>query len=80
MERKIPASAPTREALRDLFEGRLVTADAPSELIQLATQLIAEEVMEAEQRDELGRDYYALGAEPGRGYRNGYRKAKLKTP
>jgi transposase-like protein len=65
--------------LRDLIEGRLVSADARSELIRLATQLIAEEALEAEQRDVLGRDYYEHGAAPGRGYRNGTRKARLKT-
>ena len=79
MERRVPASERTREALRDLIEGRLVTEDARSELIRLATRLIAEEAMEAEQRDELGRDYYARGATPGQGYRNGYRRGKLKT-
>ncbi|MDX1424753.1 MAG: IS256 family transposase [Kiloniellales bacterium] len=79
MERRVPASERTREALRDLIEGRLVTEDARSELIRLATRLIAEEAMEAEQRDELGRDYYARGAAPGQGYRNGYRRGKLKT-
>jgi transposase-like protein len=65
--------------LRDLIEGRLVSADARSELIRLATQLIAEEALEAEQRDALGREYYEHGAAPGRGYRNGTRKARLKT-
>jgi putative transposase len=79
MERRIPASERTREALRDLIEGRLVSEDARSELIRLATRLIAEEAMEAEQRDELGRDYYARGAAPGQGYRNGYRRGKLRT-
>ncbi len=79
MEKRVPASERTREALRDLIEGRLLSADARSELIRLATQLIAEEALEAEQRDVLGRDYYEHGAAPGRGYRNGSRKARLKT-
>jgi transposase-like protein len=79
MDKRVPASERTREALRDLIEGRLATADARSELIRLATQLIAEEALEAEQRDALGREYYEHGAAPGRGYRNGSRKARLKT-
>jgi transposase-like protein len=79
MEKRVPASERTREALRDLIEGRLVTADARSDLIRLSTQLIAEEALEAEQREVLGRDYYEHGAAPGRGYRNGTRKARLKT-
>ena len=67
MEKRVPASERTREALRDLIEGRLVSADARSELMRLATQLIAEEALEAEQREVLGRDYYEHGAVPGRG-------------
>jgi transposase-like protein len=35
--------------------------------------------LEAEGRDALGRDYDERGAEPGQGYRNGYRQARLKT-
>ncbi len=79
MEKRVPASQRTREALSDLIAGRLVTTDARSELIRLATQLIAEEALEAEQRDVLGRDYYEHGAGPGQGWRNGTRKARLKT-
>ena len=29
--------------------------------------------------DALGRDYYEHGAQPGQGYRNGYRTGRLKT-
>ncbi len=29
--------------------------------------------------DVLGRDYYEHGAQPGQGYRNGYRTGRLKT-
>ncbi len=79
MEKRVPASQRTREALRDLIEGRLETADARSELIRLSTQLIAEEALEAEQRDALGRDYYEHGGRPGQGWRNGTRKGRLKT-
>ena len=56
-----------------------MSADARSELIRLATQLIAEAALEAEQRDVLGRDYYEHGVAPGQGNRNGVRQAKLKT-
>ena len=79
MQKRLPASERTREALRDLIEGRLVTADSRSELMRLSAQLIAEEALEAEQREVLGRDYYEHGAVLGGGYRNGTRKAKLKT-
>ena len=79
MEKRVPASARTREALRDLIEGRVMSADGRTELIKLSAQLILEEALEAENRDALGRDYYEHGAEPGQGYRNGTRKGKLKT-
>jgi putative transposase len=49
------------------------------ELVKLATRLIIEEALEAEARDAVGRDYYEHGAEPGSGYRNGYRPGRLKT-
>jgi hypothetical protein len=29
--------------------------------------------------EALGRDYYENGAEPGRGYRDGYRRGRLRT-
>jgi transposase-like protein len=35
--------------------------------------------LEGEAGDALGRDYYARGAAPGTGYRNGYRTGRLKT-
>ena len=36
-------------------------------LVKLATRLIVEEALEAENRDALGRDYYEHGASPGQG-------------
>ena len=41
--------------------------------------MILEEALEAESRDVFGREYYEHGVGPGRGYRNGTRKGKLKT-
>lgn len=79
MER-IPASARTREKLKRLMDGTGSNdGDAGSELVRLAAQLIVEEALESESRDALGRDYYARGAVPGAGYRNGYRRGRLKT-
>jgi putative transposase len=69
----IPASERTREKLRGLMEGRSAIADGRSELVRLAARLIIEEALEGEARDALERDYYARGATPGTGYRNGYR-------
>jgi transposase-like protein len=53
--------------------------DARAELLKLAVRKIIEETLEAEVNDALGRGYYENGAEPGRGYRNGYRRGRLRT-
>ncbi len=64
---------------RDLIEGRLSSASARTEPIKLWAQSILEEVLEAENRDVLGRTYEEHGVEPDWGYPNGTRKGKLKT-
>ena len=76
---RIPATERTREKLRDLLEGRSEVADGRSELVRLAARLIIEEALEGEARDALGRDYYARGATPGTGYRNGYRRGRVPS-
>src|ERR1700758_4026952 len=79
MATRLPASQHTREELTALIEGRLSTASAKDELVKLATRLIVEEALEGEAGDAVGRDYYEHGAQPGQGYRNGYRTGRLKT-
>jgi putative transposase len=76
---RIPASERTREKLKALMEGRSEAEDGRSELVRLAARLIIEEALESEARDALGRDYYARGATPGAGYRNGYRRGRVKS-
>ena len=78
MER-IPASDRTREKLKALMEGRSEVANGRSELVRLAARLIIEEALEGEARDAVGRDYYARGATPGGGYRNGYRPGRVNS-
>src|SRR5437773_8206165 len=78
MER-IPASERTRKKLRALMAGRSEVEDERSELVRLAARLIIEEALEGETRDALGRDYYARGARPGAGYRNGYRRGRVHS-
>jgi transposase-like protein len=78
MER-IPASERTRERLKALMNGESEMADGRSELVRLAARLIIEEALEGEARDAVGRDYYARGASPGAGYRNGYRPGRVKS-
>src|SRR6266540_540721 len=79
MSKRVPASMRTRQSLSDVIEGRLSSPAGREELVKLATRLIIEETLEAEARDAVGRDYYEHGAEPGSGYRNGYRPGRLKT-
>ena len=77
MER-IPASERTREKLKAVIEGT-GEGGGTSELVRLAARLIIEEALEGEARDAVGREYYARGAAPGAGYRNGYRTGRLTS-
>src|SRR5947207_14369591 len=77
MER-IPASERTREKLKAVIEGSS-EGGGTSELVRLAARLIIEEALEGEARDAVGRDYYARGATPGAGYRNGYRPGRVTS-
>jgi hypothetical protein len=79
MSQRVPASMRTRQSLSRPDRGPPVVADGRAELVKLATRLIVEETLEAENRDALGRDYYEHGAEPGSGYRNGVRTGRLRT-
>jgi len=79
MATRLPASQRTREELTALIEGRICTASAKDELVKLATRLIVEEALEGEATDAVGREYYEHGAQPGQGYRNGYRTGRLRT-
>src|SRR3990172_3693417 len=78
MER-IQASERTREKLQTLMEGRCEGTDGRSDVVRLAARLIIEEALEGEAADALGRGYYARGAVPGSGYRNGCRTGRLKS-
>ena len=57
----------------------MTDGDARSELIKLAVRKIVEEALEAEVAEAVGRGYYENGAGPGAGYRNGYRRGRLRT-
>ena len=79
MEPRIPASEQTHQRLEALLKEGVADGDARTELFRLAVRKIVEEALEAEVSDVLGRGYYESGAEPGRGYRNGYRRGRLRT-
>ena len=61
------------------MDGRLGTAPDRSNLVLLAAQLIVEEALEAEVRDEVGRERYERADGKASGYRNGYRTGRMKT-
>lgn len=77
--KRIPASAVTRERLEQLFSGKSEVEDVKGAMVREAVRLIVEEALEGEVADALGRGYYETGAQPGAGYRNGYRTGKLKS-
>jgi hypothetical protein len=52
--KRVSAPERTRERLRTITDGRLGTAPERSSLVLLAAQLILEEALEGEVRDEIG--------------------------
>jgi putative transposase len=76
---RIPASERTSHKLDDLLTQGVADGDARAELLKLAVRKIVEEALEAEVAEAVGREYYESGAAPGAGYRNGYRRGRLRT-
>ncbi|HER19523.1 MAG TPA: hypothetical protein ENO14_00585, partial [Chromatiales bacterium] len=77
--KRVPASERTSEQIEDLLAaGVSGEKDVRSELIRLGMKKILEEALEAEVEARLGRGYYGREGEE-RGYRNGYRRSKLKS-
>jgi putative transposase len=76
---RIPASERTSQKLEELLTQGVAGGDARTELLKLAVRKIVEEALEAEVAEAVGREYYANGAAPGAGYRNGYRRGRLAT-
>lgn len=79
MESRIPASERTSQKLSELLTEGVADGDARAELLKLAVRKIVEEALEAEVAEVVGRGYYEAGAAPGAGYRNGYRRGRLRT-
>ena len=79
MAKRVPASEKTSERIEDLLAaGVSGEKDIRSELIRLGMRKILEEALEAEVETRLGRGYYGR-EEDAAGYRNGYRRGRLKT-
>ena len=79
MGSRIPASERTSQKLSELLTEGVVDGDTRAELLKLAVRKIVEEALEAEVAEAVGRGYYEAGAAPGAGYRNGYRRGRLRT-
>ena len=79
---RIPPSERIQQQIDALLEGDLANAEDPiSQLILLATQRLAQEMLEQEVSDYLGRDHYERREESTdqEGYRNGYRDMNMDT-
>jgi putative transposase len=79
--RKLPPSALVREELDRLLNGALdAETNVVSALVQRATRLVVQELLEAEQAEFLGgRGRYERRDLDQRGSRNGYERARLRT-
>lgn len=79
MER-IPPSQQIQRQVDAILRDGLRDGNIASGLMKLGAQRIAQELLETEQRDALGRERYARRA-PGapERYRNGYERATMKT-
>ena len=77
--RGYPRPSEPTSGLRNSCSKGWADGDARTELFRLAVRKVVEETLETEVSDALGRGYYESGAEPGRGYRNGYQWGRRRT-
>jgi transposase-like protein len=76
-KQRIAPSEHLRQALREFFQHGIEQEESPtSALLGLATRVVLQEALEAEQRDVVGRERYERGSD-GR-YRNGYRPGQVE--
>jgi hypothetical protein len=77
---RIPASERTRETLRALIDGQSEVTDERSELVRAGGAADHRGGICKAKQEMPGRsDYYARGAQPGAGYRNGYRRDRVPS-
>jgi len=79
---RIPPSEKIRGRIEELLSGELsASEDITSTLLRLGAQRLAQELLEEEVSDFLGRGHYErrTEGEPHRGYRNGYRPAQIHS-
>ncbi len=81
MPKVAPSQRIREEINRVLKDGLDGEADVTSTLLRLGAQRLAQELLEEEVTDFLGRERYVRhrGGEPHRGYRNGYEPGRVRT-
>jgi putative transposase len=77
MRKKIAPAEKISKMIKAAMNG-IPEGDAKSLFFRLAAQKVAQELLEAEQRDFLGRERYERKSK-GQGLRNGYEPKKVKT-
>ena len=79
MNAKIPPSERIRQLVEGYLQGGYQHSEQPaSEFLKLAAQLVAQEALEQEVTDFLGRDRYERQEESA-GYRNGYKPGRMRS-
>jgi putative transposase len=79
---RIPPSEQVQKQIAALLQGQMVPEeDLVSQLLLLGSQKLAQELLEQEVTDYLGREHYQRreANQEHRGYRNGYRAANMDT-
>jgi transposase-like protein len=78
--RRVPPSLRIREQLDRVLGGELdAETNVASELMQLGARYLAQQALEQEQADFVGRDRYARRGAGARGLRNGYESGRMRT-
>jgi transposase-like protein len=78
--KKLPPSERMRKELRQyVAQGTMAKESLISGLAQRATQMIVQELFEAEAKEFVGRGYYERGQEEEVVHRNGYEPYRIKT-
>jgi putative transposase len=79
--RRVAPSVIARERLHELLDGAAERdVNIVSELVQVISELVVQELMEAEQADFLGgRGHYQRREDGQRGFRNGYEPRRVRT-
>lgn len=78
--KRVPPSERTKKEIDKLLKEGTSEAENPkTALVRLGVRRVLEEAFEGAVRDLLGRGYYQRREPGSEGYRNGYRRARLKT-